>query len=456
MTMSGIEHHGDRVGGRFVDALIGKLGPERVLVDLDSRKAASKDYSWLSPILSQRLPASLPDVVVRPGSVDEITEVIGDAHQYRVPITTRGRGTSNYGQVVPLQNGVVIDTCRFNRILDIGDGWIRAEAGASFVALEEAARSAGQELAIFPSTVNSTLGGFIAGGSGGTGSIENGFNNQGFVLALDVLPCVDAPELVTIEGNEAVPFIHTYGTTGVLVTLTVKLVKARTWCNLWASLATMQDAAWAARQLMAQSPRPRLVSVTEPALVRTFPPSLGIPGTLVSLRAVVELSLRASAERIIRDAGGRLEVVLPPREVAPSLLSFNHVTLRAKQARPELYHIQIRRPPIETLDIIHAAAPGSMLHLDGLRLGMETGFAGLLLAPYVDETSVYDVIERLRALGVTVIDPHTWVLGSHLPDAEAWDRLLGTAARFDPDGLLNPGRIPWAKMNGYVRAGSRR
>ena len=45
-------------GDPFVERLISELGSEKVSIDLESRKAATKDYSWLSPILSQNLPAS--------------------------------------------------------------------------------------------------------------------------------------------------------------------------------------------------------------------------------------------------------------------------------------------------------------------------------------------------------------------------------------------------------------
>jgi FAD/FMN-containing dehydrogenase len=272
--------------------------------------------------------------------------------------------------------------------------------------------------------------------------IENGFNHQGFVLALEVLPCIDSPQSVEIAGDDTKPFIHAYGTTGVITTLTVKLVPARTWMNLWTSFPTMAQAGSAARELMKLTPRPRLTSITEPALVQTFPRSLGIPLTLVSVRAVVEASVRAAAERIVRETGGDVETVPTAGEIAPSLLSFNHITLRAKQARPELFHLQIRRPPVDALHVVHDAAPGSMIHLDGLRLGDEPGFAGLFLAPFVSEGAVYELIERLRSLSITVIDPHTWLLGSHLPDEAAWRRLLDVATKFDPDALLNPGRIP--------------
>nr|MDT0667451.1 FAD-binding oxidoreductase [Micromonospora sp. DSM 115978] len=50
--------------------------------------------------------------------------------------------------------------------------------------------------------------------------------------------------------------------------------------------------------------------------------------------------------------------------------------------------------------------------------------------------ALYAGVAELRAAGVVVVDPHTWLLSGNL------DALRVAAARFDPDGLLNPGKLP--------------
>ncbi|MFD0599045.1 hypothetical protein ACFQZ4_47670 [Catellatospora coxensis] len=128
-----------------------------------------------------------------------------------------------------------------------------------------------------------------------------------------------------------------------------------------------------------------------------------------------------------------------------STLSFNHVTLRAKRARPELCHLQVGGTPLITdPDAVRAALPGGMLHLDGMRpfpnLADPTygrGFGGLLLAPFHDAATLYAGVQRLRELGVHVVDPHTWLLGG-----PALPGIRAAASANDPDGLLNPGKLP--------------
>jgi FAD/FMN-containing dehydrogenase len=61
------------------------------------------------------------------------------------------------------------------------------EAGVALAAIEHAANEQDQQILMYPSTANSTIGGFLSGGSGGTGSIRHGMLHHGFALALDVV-----------------------------------------------------------------------------------------------------------------------------------------------------------------------------------------------------------------------------------------------------------------------------
>ena len=424
-----------------MDRLSKHIDPSAISVELAERERASQDFSWLSPILTKNLPATTADVVVTVRSTDDLLRCLDASYASSFAVTPRGMGTGNYGQAVPLSGGLVIDLSEMANVVEIGDGWIEAEAGAPFTVLEAAANSAGQELAIYPSTVQSTLGGFLAGGAGGTGSIENGFNHQGFVLGMDVFPCLDSSEMVSLSDDDLAAHVHAYGVTGIMARGRVKLVPLRDWSTIWASFDLLEDAAGVGRAVMALDPRPRLVSVSEPGLVQTFPPRLVIPRDKVSLRAIVDASVRTVAERLVSSAGGEVERLTPAQEVLPSSLSFNHITLRAKQADPDIYHLQGRGRPDEVAATIRQCVPGVRLHFDGLRYGEHPGFGAMIIAPFSDEASVHESIRSLRASGVDVIDPHTWQLGEHIGTADAADRLLQAANEYDPRGLLNPGRL---------------
>jgi FAD/FMN-containing dehydrogenase len=448
----------------LVTELVEALGPAQVSTVESARRAASTDFAHLSPLLPAVLPQRPADVVVYPRTMDEIVTAVAHAQHHRVPITPRGRGTGNYGQAVPLAQGLVLDLTRCDQVIDVGDGWIRAAAGATFVALEAAARRQGQEIAMMPTTVGSTIGGFLAGGAGGVGSIEHGWLWDDFVLALDVVICPDAGPAVrtddgamvrtnggamvrTVKGVDCLPYLHAYGVTGIIGTAMVRLAPARDWI---AVLASFPEAAWTRAgncglDLLRQQPPPRLVSLDEPGLVATYPADPAMPAGRHSLRAIVDAHTLDAVREIVSAHDGRVEAVRPDGVAYLTSLGFNHVTLRARKANAELCHLQVSGDALLTAaGEVRAALPGAMLHLDGLRTFVDpaapaTGrrFGGLLLSRFQDAETLYDGIERLHQLGVHVVDPHSWLLGG-----PALPGIRTAAAANDPGGLLNPGKLP--------------
>ncbi|OMQ14080.1 dehydrogenase, partial [Modestobacter sp. VKM Ac-2676] len=79
---------------------------------------------------------------------------------------------------------------------------------------------------------------------------------------------------------------------------------------------------------------------------------------------------------------------------------------------------------------------GRLVHLDAWAARPGPEFVGLLLTPYAGAAALYAAMDALRGIGVHVSDPHTWELTEPLDDVRA------AAARFDPAGLLNPGKLP--------------
>lgn len=418
------------------DRLRSIVGDDRVLVGDDDRRAASRDHAWLSPVLRARLD-QLPvaDLVVVPGSRGELAAVLGECHRARVPLTVRGRGTGNYGQAIPLAGGVVIDTGRLDAVLAVEDGAIVAEAGASFLRLEAEAQRSGQELAVFPSTTNSTLGGFLCGGAGGIGSIEHGLLWDGPVLGVEVLPYVDEPVARWVDGPSALGHVHTYGTTGVVSAARVGLAPRREWVAVWASFATVAAAGAAGHELMATEPCPRLIAVDDPATWSLFPHDDAFREGRVSLRALVPAGQVDEAAGFVARHGGTVDATRSGATAQLVGLSYNHVTLRAQRTRPSICHVQVGGDVLlERTAEVCAALPGGRLHLDAYAAAGRRGWGGLLLSDFVDEATLRAGMTRLEEMGVRVIDPHTWEL-------PATDELIAVAAVFDPDGLLNPGKL---------------
>ena len=136
----------------------------------------SRDHYWYSPRLKAELEHVTAQLVVTPRSQDEVKTILAAAFKTGVPVTPRGAGTGNYGQAMPLSGGAILDLTSLDRVISIGKDRVRAEAGIILEKLDDATKDAvGGEMRFHPSTYRmATLGGFIAGGSGGVGSIRWG------------------------------------------------------------------------------------------------------------------------------------------------------------------------------------------------------------------------------------------------------------------------------------------
>ena len=393
----------------------------------------------MSPVLEPILPGGVADVVVCPRDAAGIAAAVGAAHRHRVPVTVRGQGTGNYGQGIPLFGGLVIDTSRANRVISVGDGEITAEAGASFVMMEKAARARGQELSILPSTVGSTIGGFIAGGSGGTGSIANGAIWDGYLRSLLVVPCTDDATPVSVRLTRRTRRWRTaFGVSGVIAEATVELRPAQTWTGLFASFPDLASAVAAGEALFDLEPTPRLLSLDEAGIVATYRPvDPAMPADRASVRGIVTAGSVPAATAIVERNGGRVDAV---RHKGPALIasmSYNHTTYRVRKLRPELTHLQCGgRGLTRRRDEVAAVVPESLIHLEGFRMARGRDWASMLFLRYDGPEVLYRQMAELADVEVYVDDPHTWVL-HHL----RLDGVREAARKFDPDGLLNPGKL---------------
>ncbi|WP_300677527.1 FAD-binding oxidoreductase [Nocardioides sp.] len=418
------------------DELVTLLGERGVSRDLATRQRASVDEATMSPIISELLPLGLADLVAYPTSAEEIAVVVAACTRHGVPLTPRGKGTGNYGQGIPMAGGLILDTTRARAILAVTEGTITAEAGATMVALEQAAAAQGQQLWMYPSTAQSTVAGFLGGGSGGTGSIKYGSNWQGFVVALDVALPGEEPTIVHLEGEEAQTFVHTYGTAGVMVRCTVRLEPLQDWASLYATFGTQAELLVAIRTLRDLEPLPRLVSGDPAAIAAKLPADPAIVVGSASLRAILDPATVAEATELITAAGGSVSDVRGGlnNSVKVSMLSYNHPIWWLKKNTPDevWFHVEVGGEAlIDRIDEVQAVYPGGLLHIEAAH----NGPIGMLTAPYTGADDVYAGYDALTALGVRVHSPHQWYVDHDI------DALVALKARTDPAGLLNPGKL---------------
>lgn len=131
----------------------------------------------------------LPDVVIKPGSAEEISAILGICNQHKIPVTPRGAGTGLSGGALPHLGGVLLSVERLNKIIDIDDRnlQVTTEPGVITEVLQNAVKEKGLFYPPDPSSRGSCMiGGNIAENSGGPKAVKYGVVKD-YVLNLEVV-----------------------------------------------------------------------------------------------------------------------------------------------------------------------------------------------------------------------------------------------------------------------------
>lgn len=176
---------------------------------------------------------SMPDIVLRPGSIEEVQEIMKIANKNCVPVTPRGSGTSLSGNAVPIDGGIVLDMKRMNKIKEIRieDLYCKVEPG---VINDDLNLELKKYNFFFPPTPASgkvcTIGGMIGNNASGMragkyGATRDSILGLKVVLANGELIDVGTNTMKDASGYQlARLFVGSEGTLGVIVEATIKII----------------------------------------------------------------------------------------------------------------------------------------------------------------------------------------------------------------------------------------
>ena len=174
-----------------------------------------------------------PDVVVKPLSAKEISEILKYCNQHLIPVTPRGAGTGLSGGAIPQNGGVVISTEKLNKILEIDERnlQVTTEPGVITEVLQNAVKEKGLFYPPDPASRGSCfIGGNIAEGSGGPKAVKYGVVKD-YVLNLEmVLPTGEiiwtgANVLKNSTGyNLTQLIVGSEGTLGIVTKIVLRLI----------------------------------------------------------------------------------------------------------------------------------------------------------------------------------------------------------------------------------------
>lgn len=133
----------------------------------------------------------LPDIVLKPGTPEEISAILKICNHYKIPVTPRGAGTGLSGGAIPIKKGVVISMERFNKILEIDELNLQAtvEPGVITEVFQNAVKAKGLFYPPDPASKGSCfLGGNLANNSGGPKAVKYGVTRDYVINMQVVLP----------------------------------------------------------------------------------------------------------------------------------------------------------------------------------------------------------------------------------------------------------------------------
>ncbi|MBN8920893.1 MAG: FAD-binding oxidoreductase, partial [Rhizobiales bacterium] len=221
--------------GRYdIDAFLSAIGDVPATTEARVVRLRSRDFFWYSPVLNAQLHGKTADVMVSPRDEADVVTVAAACAKLRIPLCVRAAGTGNYGQMVPLEGGVLLDITALSAIERQKPGLLRVGAGARLNDIDAATRPNGWELRMHPSTKRmATIGGFVAGGSGGIGSVTyGGLREPGNILATRVVTLEEKPRVIELRADAAQKVNRAYGTTGIITALEMPLAPAWPWVDV--------------------------------------------------------------------------------------------------------------------------------------------------------------------------------------------------------------------------------
>lgn len=150
---------------------------------------------------AETLDIARPDLVVLPGSTEELSQVIKLANRHKVSFTPRGAGTGLSGGATTIYGGISLVLTRMSKIISIDpdEQVAHVQAGVTNLAVSKAAARHGLYFAPDPSSqVASTIGGNLAENAGGAHCLKYGMTTSHVLGAKFVLPNGD---VTTIGGS---------------------------------------------------------------------------------------------------------------------------------------------------------------------------------------------------------------------------------------------------------------
>ncbi|MBL8262512.1 MAG: FAD-binding protein [Xanthomonadaceae bacterium] len=419
---------------------------------------------------------AMPDAVALPTTLEQVVAIVRACRAHRVPVIARGRGTNTTGASVPVEGGIVISLERMNRILDIrpGDRCAVVEPGVLNGDLQRALKPLGLFWPPDPTSADfSSIGGNLACNAGGPRAVKYGASRDN-VLALvavtgtgEVIRCGSATTKGATGYDLQRLLVGSEGTLALIVEATLRLTPMPAARRAIRALYRDVDAAAAAvARLMAQPVTPSMLEFMDGDAVRLardvggadLPHEAGAllmieaDGDAHTLPHAVEALLAAArgegclAAEPAADEAARERLWAARKALSPALRSLAPGKINEDVVVP-VSRIPDLVAGVQALSRTHALpivcfghAGNGNLHVNLMYDPTDTDQSARAQA------AIAGVFALALSLGGTLSGEHGIGLAKRdfMPqaiDAPTLALMRQVKTVFDPDGILNPGKL---------------
>ncbi len=454
------------------------VGRKNLILDPEKMADYSHDEFWLTEI------ARMPEVVVKPQSTEQVSEILRLAEGERIPVTPRGGATGLCGGCVPSFGGIVLSLEKMNRIVEVDkeNQMSVVEAGVTLKDFYEAVEEAGLFFPPHPGEESAMFGGLVATNAGGSRAVKYGVIRN-YVRGLEVV--LPGGSVVHLGGKLMKSstgysllnlMVGSEGTLGVVTRATIQLMPpSQATRSLIIPYDDLEDAIDTVPLLMRRKILPmavefmekEVVQITEEFLKKKWPCSQGKTFLLIILDASGEEEMNRLSETVaevcmqkgaldvyVADSPDKQRLVLDIRSKFYEALKAGVVEVldisvpRAEIARHvrRVHEISVKHG-IWLPTYGHAADGNVHTHI------MKARYEGGRLIPvpedewrkkselvreelYRDCKERGGVISGEHGIGVVKKNFLSYVLGK-----EEIQLMKGIKKIFDPHHILNPGKI---------------
>lgn len=451
----------------FIIALENCLGAEQVLSRAEECWAYGADNSRIQ---------AMPDAVAFATNHEQVVVVVQICHQFNVPLVVRGRGTATTGAAVPLQAGLVLSLERMNQVISFepGNRLMIVEPGIINTEVQRLAASKSLFWAPDPSSANyCTVGGNLAVNAAGPRAVKYGSSRDNILGLKAVTGTGETIQVGSHTTKHAVGYdltrllIGSEGTLAIITQATLKLLPlAETKCTLRALFTNIESATVAIAAIMTQPFIPCALEFMDSQAVNLIRhhDELDLPENVGAMLIIevdgAENSMEAAKNSIARAVANEGLINL---KIATNVNEAELLWKARKALSPALRHIAIKKIN-EDVVVPVSQLPALIAGLQQLSERYQItivnfGHAGngnihvnLLFDPNdraqaqhaeacLDE--VFSLVLRLEGslsgehgIGISKRD----FLAREL-DAASLKLMWGIKKLFDPNNILNPGKV---------------